>query len=55
LWAFSWFSLCAQEPPAAPTAGEAYLRTGIYGLVSGHCGTVGIPLNAATAAQLSKQ
>jgi hypothetical protein len=51
---FLVFALRARAP-AAPTAGEAYLRTGIYGLVSGHCGTVGIPLNAATAAQLSKQ
>ena len=33
--------------------GEAYLRTGIYDLNSGNCGTVGAPLNLEAPAQLS--
>ncbi len=35
--------------------GEVYLRTGIYDLNSENCGTVGIPLSQATAAQPAKQ
>jgi len=35
--------------------GEVYLRTGIYDLNAGNCGTVGVPLNAVAAAQLSKK
>ena len=30
--------------------GDVYLRTGIYDLNSGSCGTIGVPLGALTAA-----
>jgi len=36
-------------------AGEVYLRTGIYDLNSGNCGTLGAPLNVSGAAQMTKK
>jgi hypothetical protein len=36
-------------------AGEVYLRTGIYDLNSGNCGTLGAPLNVTGAAQMTKK
>jgi hypothetical protein len=35
--------------------GDVYLRTGIYDLNSGSCGTIGIPLAAITPAERAEK